>query len=81
MFFFEKKNQKTSPGCFARSRNIELNLQRRRHSNARMPVALSAWRRPRAHSKPRSAFKSFLILFFKKEPLSSSLAFSNWISS
>jgi hypothetical protein len=27
--------------------------------------------RPEAHSMPRSAFKSFLVLFFKKEPLSS----------
>jgi hypothetical protein len=48
MFFFEKKNQKTFPGRFARM----------------CP-------RPSARSKPRSAFKSFLLLFFKKEALPS----------
>jgi hypothetical protein len=44
MFFFEKKNQKTSPGCFARSSSTEPILQRRRHPNARMPAALGAAR-------------------------------------
>jgi hypothetical protein len=55
MFFFEKKNQKTSPGCFAR-----LKRQRRRHPNARMPAALGATRA----KHPR---KVFCFFFSKKK--------------
>jgi hypothetical protein len=44
VFFFEKKIQKTSPGCFARSVTRELNLKRRRHSNVEMPTSLGATR-------------------------------------
>jgi hypothetical protein len=44
MFFFEKKNQKTFPGCFARSWTSETNLQRRRPFNVGMPAALGASR-------------------------------------
>jgi hypothetical protein len=50
-FFSEEKNQKTFPGCFARSSTIELKFH--------VPVAVT--RAPMD--------KSFLVLFFKKEPL------------
>jgi hypothetical protein len=36
-------------------------------------LSVGACPRPAARSKPRSAFKSFLLLFFKKEALSSLL--------
>jgi hypothetical protein len=60
MFFFEKKNQKTFPGCFARSSSTEPILQRRRHPNARMPAALGATRA----KHPR---KVFCFFFSKKK--------------
>jgi hypothetical protein len=49
MFFFEKKNQKTFPGCFARSGTGEVS--------------------PAVDQAPTD--RRFLLLFFKKEALSS----------
>jgi hypothetical protein len=64
-FFFEKKKQKTFPGCFARSWTIEPILKRRRHSNVRMPAALAhCLGGPASCEAPG---KSFLVLFSKKE--------------
>jgi hypothetical protein len=55
-FFFEKKNQKTFPGCFARVA-----------SSAAGMTAFGCLRDDGACEAPG---KSFLVLFFKKEPLS-----------
>jgi hypothetical protein len=67
MFFFEKKNQKTFPGCFARSSSTEPILQRRRHPNARMPAALGATRAKHVVAKPRSAQGKVFCFFFSKK--------------
>jgi hypothetical protein len=58
MFFFEKKNQKTSPGRFARSWAIEAILL--------APQAFRDW--DACGSLQRI---NFLVLFFKKELLPS----------
>jgi hypothetical protein len=78
MFFFEKKNQKTFPGRFARQAGsvttrlaqfsgADVNLQRRGHSwrvaSALRDLALAVTHTPME--------RSFLLLFFKKEALPS----------
>jgi hypothetical protein len=66
MFFFEKKNQKTFPGCFARIVGVG-----RMKSAGRMPAALKSWLTGAASCEAPG--KSFLVLFFKKELLPSCL--------
>jgi hypothetical protein len=68
MFFFEKKNQKTFPGCFARSGTVELKMS--------APQAFERWNAcgagevsPAVDQAPTD--RSFLLLFFKKEALPS----------
>jgi hypothetical protein len=69
-FFFEKKKQKTFPGCFARSVIIEP-----RSSTPRAFERLNAcgaWSyacKARRGEAALRAMKSFLALFFKKELL------------
>jgi hypothetical protein len=70
MFFFEKKNQKTFIhwSLVGRSSHTALdNFEARRLEKlVRSPLRTIGW-----GTSPRSALKSFLVLFFKKELLSS----------